>query len=61
MVLMNAGQIHPFGEVLSQQSVDLFVRTSLPRSGGIAQVDFDIGTQREALVIGYFFTPIPSQ
>jgi hypothetical protein len=61
MVLVNAGQIHAFGEVLTQQSVGLFVGASLPRSARVTKVDFDISTQRETLVIGYFFAPVPGQ
>ncbi len=47
---MDVRQGHALWEVLPQQSVDLFIRASLPRALRVAEVDFDVGRKREAFV-----------
>jgi len=58
---MDEREIHPFGEVLSQQSIGVLVGTPLPGMLRIAEVHLHIGGQREALVIGHLFASIPGQ
>ena len=60
-VLVNIRQVHPFWEVLAQQTVGVFVRSALPRLLRIAEVDFHIGSQLEALMVCHLFATIPSQ
>ena len=47
-----AGQVGFLGEVLSQQSIRVFVGAALPGALRIAEVDVDLGGDREALVTG---------
>ena len=54
---MDVRQGHALWEVLSQQSVDLFIRASLPGALRVAEVDFDVGRKREAFVIGPISLP----
>ena len=58
---MDIRQIHPLREVLPQETVGIFIGTSLPRTSRIAKVHFDIGIQAEALVIGHLFAAVPGQ
>lgn len=58
---MDCRQVHAFREVLSQQPVDLLVRARLPWALRIAEIDLDVGCQREAVVIRYLLTSFPSQ
>ena len=60
-VLVNIRQVHPFWEVLAQQTVGVFVRSALPRLLRIAEVDLHVGRQREALMVCHLFATIPSQ
>jgi hypothetical protein len=48
-----SGRVGPFGEVLSQQPVGVFVRAPLPGTVGIAEVDFHVCSYREGLVFGH--------
>jgi len=50
---MDVGQVHAFREVLSQQSIGILVRTTLPWLLWITEVDLDVGRQAKALVIGH--------
>jgi hypothetical protein len=56
-----AGQVGFFREVLSQQSVRIFVGAALPRALRITEVDFHIGGHREALVFGHLQPSVPGQ
>jgi len=58
---MDVRQIHALREVLPKQSIDLLVGTTLPGTLRIAEVDFDVRRQREALVIRQLFASIPGQ
>ena len=54
-------QVSPFREVLSQQTVGIFIRPTLPWTLWITEVDFDIGVQTEAFVISHLLATIPGQ
>ena len=58
---MNVGEVHALREVLSQESVGVLVRGTLPRVLRIAEVHLDIGLEREAFVIGHLLATIPGQ
>ena len=60
-MLMDCRQVYSLWKVLPQQSIDLLVRATLPRALRIAEIDFDIGCQREALVIRHLLASIPGQ
>jgi hypothetical protein len=60
LALVNIRQVHPFLEVLAQQTAGVFVRSALPRLLRIAEVDLHVGRQREALVVRHLFAAIPS-
>ena len=47
------------GEVLAQQAVGVFVRSTLPRTLRVAEVDVDICFHAEPLVVGKFLAAIP--
>jgi len=51
--LGEGGHVGPFGKVLTEESVGVFVRPSLPRALGIAEVDVDIGVNTELGVLGH--------
>jgi len=55
------GQVCALGKVLSQQSVGVLVGASLPRGGGVAEVDRDTGRDLELLVAGHLRALIPGQ
>jgi len=40
-------------EVLQQEQIHIFVRTTLPGALWIAKVDFNVGRYREVLVLGH--------
>lgn len=54
-------EIHPFGKVLPQQPVGIFIRATLPGLVWIAEVDLDIRGEREVSVLGHFAATIPRQ
>src|SRR5210317_77637 len=58
---MNVREIHSFREVLSEQTVRVFVGAALPRTLWIAEVDLDVSVQAEACVISHLFATIPGQ
>ena len=58
---MNFGQVHSLWEVLSQESISIFVRTPLPGTLRITEVNFDVSVQAEAFMIGELLTTIPSE
>ena len=55
-----AGQIGSLGQVLSQQSIGVFVRSSLPGAVRITEVNFYIRRYREVFVFGHLQSAIPS-
>ena len=56
-----AGQVGFLGEVLSQQTVGVFVGASLPGALRITEEDFHLGGHREALVFGHLQPSVPGQ
>ena len=46
----------PFGKVLSQQTVGVLVRATLPGMLRISEVYLDVGRETEASVIGQFLS-----
>ena len=58
---MNVRKIHSLREVLPQQAIGVFVRTTLPGTSRITEVHLDVGVQAEALVIRHFLAAIPGQ
>ena len=55
------GLVRPVGEVLSQQSIGVFVAAALPRAFGITEVDADICRDSELSVVGQFGSPVSGQ
>ena len=55
------GEIDPLWEVLSKQSVGIFVGPALPRALRVAEIDLNIGGHGESLVVGRFLAAIPGQ
>ena len=55
------GQIRFLGEVLPEQSVGVFIRSTLPGTLRIAEVDGDVGRQSEAFVVRHLQTAVPGQ
>ncbi len=55
------GEVGAFREVLSQKTVGVLISAALPRAVQVAEVDLEIGGQRQALVIGKFFAVVPGQ
>ena len=58
---MDVGKIHAFWEVLSQQTIGILVRATLPRLLWITEVHLDIGRQAKALMISQLLATIPGQ
>lgn len=54
-------QIGSAREVLSQEPVGVFVRSTLPGALRIAEIDGDVGFHREAAMIGELLAAIPGQ
>ena len=50
---MNVREVHSFREVLSQQTIGVLVRATLPGLLRITEVHLNVGRQAEALVIGH--------
>ena len=51
-------QVSSFWKVLSQQTVGVLIRPTLPRTLPIAEVNVDVGRQREASMIRKFLAPV---
>src|SRR5205807_10230064 len=49
------------GEVLAQQPVGVLVRSALPRTAGIAEVDLDAAIDRELGVLEHLLPLVPGQ
>jgi hypothetical protein len=54
-------RVSSFWKVLSQQTVGVLIRPTLPRTLWIAEVNVDVGRQREASMIRKLFAPVPGQ
>jgi transposase len=61
ITLAVANQVCPFGEVLTQQPVGVFIAASLPRTLRIAEVNIYVRGHRESFVVGKFRPAIPGQ
>lgn len=61
MLLTVDGEVGAFREVLAQEPVGVFVGAAQPRAMGIAEVDVEIGGQRQAFVIGKLLAAVPGQ
>ena len=59
--LLMQGKVGSLGEILTQQTVGIFIRSALPGALRVTEVDLHIGGDCEALVIGHFFPAIPGQ
>src|SRR5271168_1548251 len=55
------GKVSSLRQVLSQQAVGVFVRSSLPGAVRIAEVDFHIRGYREGFVFGHLQPAVPGQ
>ena len=55
------GEVGAFREVLSKKTVGVLIGATLPWAVRVAEVDVEIGGQRQALVIGQFFAVVPGQ
>ena len=54
-------QVRSLGEVLSEQTICIFVGSPLPGTLWIAEVNIDVSRQREAFVIGKLLAAVPGQ
>src|SRR3974390_865469 len=54
-------QVRSLLKVLSQQTIGVLIATTLPRTLRIAEVNIDVGGQREPAMIGKLFAPVPGQ
>ena len=54
-------KVRAFGEVLTQQTVCVFIATSLPRALRVAEKHINICLECKALMIGELFSPVPCQ
>src|SRR5262245_63311192 len=55
------GQVSPVRQVLPQQTVGVLIGTTLPRTLRIAEVNVDIGRQRQAPMIRKLLAAVPGQ
>src|SRR6478735_5178464 len=55
------GQVSPLRQVLPQQTVGVLIGTTLPRTLRIAEVNVDIGCQRQAPMIRKLLAAVPGQ
>jgi hypothetical protein len=55
VVLGELGHVGSFGEVLAEQSVGVFVGSSLPGALRVTEVELDSGVDRELGVLGHLF------
>ena len=55
------GQVSPLRQVLPQQTVGVLIGTTLPRTLRIAEVNVDIGRQRQAPMIRKLLAAVPGQ
>ena len=58
---MDVREVHSFREVLPQQAIGVFIRTTLPGTSRIAKIDLDVGVQAEALMLSHLTAAIPGQ
>ena len=58
---MDVREVHSLREVLSQETVGILIRTTLPRAPRVTEEDLDVGIQTEALMIRHFLAPVPGQ
>ncbi len=54
-------QVGSFGEVLSEQAIGVLIRTTLPWTSRITEVDIDVGRQAKAAMIREFPAAVPGQ
>ena len=55
------GQVSPLRQVLPQQTVGVLVGTTLPRTLRIAEVNVDVGRQRQAPMVRKLLAAVPGQ
>lgn len=55
------GEISPFREVLSQEAVRVLVRAALPGMRRVTEVDLDVRSNGEALVLCHLRPAIPGE
>src|SRR5450755_1146734 len=61
LFLGEAVEVGALGEVLAQQPVGVLVRSALPRTAGIAEVDLDAAVDRERGVLEHLLALVPGQ
>jgi len=54
-------QVRPFGKILSQQAIGVFIGTALPRALRIAEVHLYVSRQGKALMVGHLLAAIPGE
>lgn len=54
-------KLRAVGQVLTQESVRVFVGTALPRTSRVAEVDFHIGGDREVFVVCQLHAAVPGE
>src|SRR5690349_16021291 len=54
-------QVGSLRKVLSQQAIGVLIRTALPRTLRIAEVNIDVGRQRKSPMIGKLLAAVPGQ
>ena len=55
------GQVSPLRQVLPKQTVGVFIGTTLPRTLRIAEVNVDVGRQRQAPMLRKLLAAVPGQ
>ena len=55
------GKVGSLGELLTQQTVGIFIRSALPGALRVTEVNLHVGRDCKVLVIGHFFAAIPGQ
>ena len=55
------GQVSPLRQVLPKQTVGVFIGTTLPRTLRIAEVNVDVGRQRQAPMVRKLLAAVPGQ
>jgi len=59
--LRDEGEVGALGQVLAEEPVGVFVRSSLPGAAWIAEGHLDVGGDREAGVLGHLQPAVPGQ
>src|SRR5476649_874719 len=54
-------QVSSLRKILSQQTIVILIRPTLPRTLRIAEVDGDVGRQRKSSMIRKLLAPVPGQ